>query len=689
MRTGKTENLLAIGTVAVLGLLYLPGSVALAEQDIQLTDKLKHKRPLDGPVVVNKDTADFECLDCHGVKGYAVPTGEFGDSPKRKLYIDPDTLKYSVHHKESCVKCHTTIEQIPHKTDKPHPVDCVHCHEGLATGIDEVKTQVELTQTMVGLPPKMPEQSKLLKETKHYLASIHAKPQKDNPRQPNASCWDCHGKHNVFPMDGKDAAIYRLSSPETCGRCHQKALKAYTNSVHGAPVKRSGKMDPAVCSDCHTAHKVASPDQDPVKVAITENCGSCHDEEANSYRSTYHGQVARLGYAHTAKCHDCHNPHNTQKSDHPEAKTHVNNRLKACKECHKQATASFIKFQPHGNTHDFKRYPAMWITAKLMILLLASVFLFFWAHSVLWFRRELKDHRAASGKQPAMRVDENGQPLAQAEGKTEVRRFAKSWRIAHLVLAIAVMTLAITGTTVMFADSFWAPVLIKLLGGPVVAAIIHRIAAVIFAVIFFGHLIAIARNIFGRKERFQWFGPDSLMPNRQDLRDIVAMVKWFFEKGPRPAFDRWTYWEKFDYWAPFWGLTVIGLSGLMLWFPTAFGSVLPGWVFNVATIVHGEEAFLAIVFLFTVHYFNSHFRPEKYPVDVVMFTGSVPLEEFKQERPLEYQRLMESGELEHYLVEPPTEQAQQRSRRLGFVLIGIGLGLLLLVLLGFLQGLVS
>lgn len=676
--------------ILVLGLLYLPGTATLAEQGIQLKDK----RPLDEPVVVNKDTADSECLDCHGVKGFAVPTGEFGDSPKRKLYLDPDTLKDSVHGKEGCIKCHTTIEQIPHKTDKPHTVDCVQCHEKLAPGIDEVKAQVELTQTMVGLPPEMPEQPKLLKETKHYLASIHAKPQKDNPKQPNASCWDCHGKHDVFPMDSKDAATYRLSSPETCGRCHKKALKAYTNSVHGAPVKRSGKMNPAVCSDCHTAHKVASPDKDPVKVAITENCGSCHEKAANSYRSTYHGQVARLGYAHTAKCHDCHNPHNTQKSEHPEAKTHPNNRLKACKECHKQATASFIKFQPHGNTHDFKRYPVMWITAKFMALLLASVFLFFWAHSVLWFRRELKDHRATSGKKPAMRVDENDQPLAMAKGKTEVRRFTKSWRIAHLVLAIAVMTLAVTGTTVMFADSFWAPVLIKLLGGPEVAAIIHRVAAVTFSVIFFGHLIAIARNIFGRntlthKKPFQWFGPDSLLPNRQDLHDVVAMIKWFFEKGPRPAFDRWTYWEKFDYWAPFWGLTVIGLSGLMLWFPTAFGSVLPGWVFNVATIVHGEEAFLAIVFLFTVHYFNSHFRPEKYPVDVVMFTGSVPLEEFKQERPLEYQRLMESGELEHYLVEAPTEQAQQRSRRLGFALIGIGLGLLLLVLLGFLQGLIS
>lgn len=29
------------------------------------------------------------------------------------------------------------------------------------------------------------------------------------------------------------------------------------------------------------------------------------------------------------------------------------------------------------------------------------------------------------------------------------------------------------------------------------------------------------------------------------------MFKWFVGKGPRPIFERWTYYEKFDYWAVF------------------------------------------------------------------------------------------------------------------------------------------
>ena len=123
------------------------------------------------------------------------------------------------------------------------------------------------------------------------------------------------------------------------------------------------------------------------------------------------------------------------------------------------------------------------------------------------------------------------------------------------------------------------------------------------------------------------------------------MFKWFFGLAPKPQLDRWTYWEKFDYWAPFWGVTIIGGSGAMLWFKGLTATYLPGWVFNVATIFHGEEAVLAAGFLFTVHFFNNHWRPDKFPLDILMFTGKMPLEEFKREHLIEYNRLVANGEL--------------------------------------------
>ena len=123
-----------------------------------------------------------------------------------------------------------------------------------------------------------------------------------------------------------------------------------------------------------------------------------------------------------------------------------------------------------------------------------------------------------------------------------------------------------------------------------------------------------------------------------------------------------------------------------MWLPTVFGAFLPGWVFNVAAIFHAEEAFLAVVFLFTVHFFNNHFRPDKFPLEVVMFTGTFPLEEFKRDHAKEYQRLVDSGELGKVLVDAPSAGKLAASKVLGFVLIVAGLCLLTLVGIGFFTG---
>jgi cytochrome b subunit of formate dehydrogenase len=340
-------------------------------------------------------------------------------------------------------------------------------------------------------------------------------------------------------------------------------------------------------------------------------------------------------------------------------------------------TAGFATFQPHGNTGDFDRYPYMWIAAKFMIALVLGVFAFFWTHAVLWFYREYKDRKEGKNA-PHVQTD----LLPHMEGKY-IRRWGPVWRLAHLLLALVVMILVLTGTAVLYAECNWAQFAMWMLGGPENAALLHRIGALTFIALFLGHLVYFAFSLTRNWKAFKIFGPNSLVPNLQDLRDVVDMFKWFFGLAPRPIFDRWAYWEKFDYWAPFWGMGIIGVSGVMMWFPSATASILPGWVFNVATIVHGEEAFLAAVFLFSVHFFNVHFRPDKFPQDIVMFTGAMPLEEFRHEHTVEYRRLLENGELEKYLVEAPSAPMTIFSKFLGATLIFIGLTLLVLVLNGF------
>jgi hypothetical protein len=130
-------------------------------------------------------------------------------------------------------------------------------------------------------------------------------------------------------------------------------------------------------------------------------------------------------------------------------------------------------------------------------------------------------------------------------------------------------------------------------------------------------------------------------------------------------------------------------TGAMLWFKELTAAYLPGWVFNVATIVHGKEALLAAVYLFTIHFFVNHWRPDKWPMDLVIFTGSMPMEEFRREYTAEYKRLVETGELEKYLVDEPAQPMTLASKLLGFALMAVGLVLLVMMVNGFIAKLMA
>ena len=216
----------------------------------------------------------------------------------------------------------------------------------------------------------------------------------------------------------------------------------------------------------------------------------------------------------------------------------------------------------------------------------------------------------------------------------------------HAFLMLSFVGCALTGLPLLFAGQPWASTLARMLGGLQAAGIIHRVCAFVMVVLFVGHVVHIAwRALAGGNLRRVLWGPDSMVPQPQDAIDMFRNVKWFLGLGPRPQFDRWTYWEKFDYWAVFWGMFIIGGSGLLLWFPVFFSTFLPGWMFNIATMVHGEEALLAVGFIFTIHFFNGHLRPEKFPMDTVIFTGRISEDELKHERAVEFERLQREGRL--------------------------------------------
>jgi predicted CXXCH cytochrome family protein len=620
------------------------------------------------------------CQTCHNDKNKKIMVSGSDGKMRPLHFIAEDKYAQSVHAKMLCIDCHKEISNsaAPHKLDLSKMVGCVQCHEDLWEAAKKNKQTQEKPRLGV-----------VVQNIESYQKSFHARQNEDDPTKANATCKDCHDTHsfNVPPKGSPGREAWRLTIPNTCGAtCHTDELDDYKASAHGKEVM--GKHNPkgAVCTDCHTTHDITNTSLHSFKMDITQVCGGCHEENLKSYTDTYHGQVNALGYSYTANCYNCHGSHGILGPDDPKSKVFPANRLKTCRQCHNgkkmpEATAGFITFGPHANSHDFKKYPQVWIATKFMQALLLGVFIFFWLHSGLWYFREWQDRKQ---RKSVKHVRTDGLPLE--DGKKFFQRFPVGWRIAHLVFALVTMTLVLTGTTALFSNTSWAPVVAHAFGGPSNLGLIHRVAAALFISIFFIHFVYVMQKLL-RDRSFRWFGSDSLIPNWKDLADCWGMFKWFVGKGEKPRFDRWTYFEKFDYWAVFWGVTIIGTSGLMLAFPNVTASFLPGWVFNVATIVHGEEAFLAAVFLFTVHFFNNHFRPDKLPPpDIVMFTGTQSLEEFRRDHPAQYQRLVDTGELDKYLVDGPSRPMALGSKILGLALITIGLVLLTLVIIGFLSG---
>jgi len=271
------------------------------------------------------------------------------------------------------------------------------------------------------------------------------------------------------------------------------------------------------------------------------------------------------------------------------------------------------------------------------------------------------------------------------KGEVEERqfvRFSRLQRTLHICMIVSFITLALTGLTLKFSYTKWAAVLSHLLGGFENAGYIHRSAAVVMFGVFITHLVDLYK--LKKREHGSWWslvmGPGSMVPNRRDLAELVATLKWFVGRGERPAYGRWTYWEKFDYFAVFWGIAVIGSTGLTLWFPVFFTRFIPGSFLNVATIVHSDEALLATGFIFTVHFFNTHLRPEKFPMDITVFTGRMPLEELKRDKPREYEALVAAGKLEEQMGEPYQPIVIQTIRAFAWAALAVGFSIVLWII---------
>ena len=662
-------------------------------------------------VYYEQGMADWECLACHD-----DPTlSRERDGETLSLHVDGERIHGSMHGGVACAQCHaggtpsgdyrpcsTMVSQVDCSVCHAEAVEdhdlgihgrlaarrdlaaprCVDCH-------DHHYTRGKAQPESPTFPTNVPELcGKCHREgasaavriddigeheiISHYSMSIHGKGLLQSGLLVTAVCTDCHTTHMPLPPGDPESSVHPDNVAATCARCHHGIYEAFSQSIHATGSERDGHSPPT-CNDCHSSHGISRTDQGDFKVGIIEKCGRCHEDVTETYFETFHGKVSKLGEAATAKCYHCHGAHDVLPVSNPRSRLSRDNIVGTCQQCHEGAHRQFAGYLTHATHHNRGKYPVLFYTFWGMTLLLVGTLGVAGLHTAFWLWRGLKT--------PGMRVDR-----IKALEEQHVLRMTPRRRVQHLVMLISFFGLAITGMTLKFSYMTWARFLSDLLGGFESAGYIHRLCAIIT----FGYFAAHLHELFGLVRRSgirSLFHPSTTMlPTRRDLRDLAATWRWFRGKGDFPSYGRWTYWEKFDYFAVFWGVAIIGSTGLLLWFPEAFTRVLPGKFINVATIIHSDEALLAVGFIFTVHFFNTHFRPGKFPMDPVMFTGTVPLKEFRKERPQEYEELVKTGQLEGRLTRAKSAEFFHMARIFGISALVLGLSLIALILYAMILG---
>jgi cytochrome b subunit of formate dehydrogenase len=510
-------------------------------------------------------------------------------------------------------------------------------------------------------------------------------------------CTTCHagytapGPHEVAaPADLAEAALVaklsaakgpdgqpRTGSPRAylaCAGCHGDSVESFQKSAHGKWVAAGAKVAGPSCASCHgSPHEVAAAPKRGTKefrpywAGLAKNCETCHDdpayaeaaglphEVASAYHDSIHGRLVAIGSQRAPLCTDCHGwsvrpsegAGDLRKSLLPGGHATLSGkslaagavrfsdppqdsdpRVQTCAQCHQGASANFAGLISHkalqetGHVPHFIHVFFSWLTTLTLVFFAFHVFVDFLFEVR---RRFQKKHEA----DPSL------------VAKTIVR-FDLHQRAQHWLMLSGVILLAITGWPlrgagvgeVQFADRIeTSRRFLALFGGPHGAGLVHRFAAVLIIVSGVYHLVYLT---FLAKKRLL---PLSMVPTLKDAFDIRDnLLHMLGLKKERPRFDRYNYLEKFDYWAVFWGVVMMVGSGFVFWYPVFFAKFLPTFVLTSAQIIHGEEATLAAIFLFVVHFYNAHLKPSIFPMNWAWLNGQTTLEYMKDEHPAEFER---------------------------------------------------
>lgn len=567
------------------------------------------------------------CLSCHRFPGLGRVDHEDGEIhlyfTSERYYLDAE----GPHARLECTQCHSGdgLEKVPH--DEVGPVDCTQaCHLVTSAGAN-----VHFSHQGV---------SKRMEASVHSSEAMGELPFAVDPlREGQSSCLYCHDEP-VFAALPEGKYAHRGSELTTrCDTCHDEELP--------------------VDADYFVQHTAARLEPARPVLQSAQVCAACHSDEAlladmeqhdavTSYLHSFHGKASLLGSGETATCLDCHaaedgNAHGMLPGDDATSMTNEANLGLTCRTsgCHPNAAPELTDAAVHLRVDPAARTIEYWLIVAFVALIAFELSTYFGLAILELVNTIVRRHDPVELRRVSLvhAIQET------AKGRKLIERMTIGQRIQHWLLVVTFGMLVLTGMPMRFA---WHPVsefIANAMGGIAALRVIHRASGVGMFIVFGFHLLYLGVQAYKLFQEHKAAQPGRslvlllkdtalsmpMLPTPTDVKQFTQMYMYLLGlRKERPARGKYHFSQKIEYWAVFWGMGIIGLSGLMMWWTDWVPAVLGGRALNFAIIVHSYEAFLAMMYIVIAHLYAVILAPAAFPLSLAAITGQMPAHEMAE-----------------------------------------------------------